>query len=69
MKMRFLTAEFINVYIDHAGGSVYQSPGAYNFEGQGIQLLKRAGGDYFSILGMPLLPLLDFLRECGIMPN
>jgi septum formation protein len=45
------------------------SVGGYRLEGEGIQLFDEVRGDYFTILGMPLLPLLDFLREKGAAPT
>ena len=45
-----------------------ESVGAYQLEGLGVQLFSRVEGDYFAILGLPLLPLLDFLRHHGVAP-
>ena len=53
---------FLEDYLDAAGPSVTESVGAYQLEKLGIHLFERVEGDYFTILGMPLLPLLDFLR-------
>ncbi len=65
IEMRQLNKQYIETYIKHADKAVYQSVGAYDLEGRGVQLLRRLDGDYFSILGLPLFPLIDFLRECG----
>jgi septum formation protein len=63
--MRKLTPEFIGRYLAAAGEEVLNSVGAYQLEGLGIQLFEKIDGDYFSILGLPLLPLLDALRREG----
>ena len=54
--------QFIDQYVKSAGQSVQASVGAYRLEDIGVQLFKRINGDYFTILGLPLLPLLEFLR-------
>mgnify|MGYP001978045308 FL=1 len=54
--------DFIDQYVRNAGNTVLASVGAYRLEDIGVQLFKRIDGDYFTIMGMPLLPLLDFLR-------
>jgi septum formation protein len=63
MTMRRLTAEEIDGYLDMAGDAVTASVGAYQLEGLGVHLFDRVEGDHFTILGLPLLPLLVFLRE------
>ncbi len=63
MWMRPLSEEFIAGYLDRAGAEVLWSVGCYQIEGLGVQLFERIEGDYFTILGLPLLPLLAFLRE------
>ncbi len=60
--MRSLTDDDIAGYLDQAGRSVLWSVGCYQLEGLGVQLFERIEGDYFTILGLPLLPLLSFLR-------
>ena len=60
--MRPLGDEFIDRYLDRAGPTVLWSVGCYQIEGLGAQLFERIDGDHFTILGMPLLPLLGFLR-------
>lgn len=69
MAVRPLSEEFITAYLEAAGESIYGNVGAYALEGLGIQLFSEIIGDYFSILGLPLLPLLDFLREHNIVPR
>ena len=65
LTMRELSPEFIDAYLVRAGEAVLSSVGAYQVEGLGAQLFSRIEGDYFSILGLPLLPVLDFLRVRG----
>ncbi len=66
--MRPLSDEFVTRYLDQAGPSVLWSVGCYQFEGLGAQLFERVEGDYFTILGLPLLPLLNCLRTSGGWP-
>lgn len=63
--MRELTPESIDRYLVQVGAAALSSVGAYQIEGLGAQLFLRIEGDYFSILGLPLLPVLDFLRVRG----
>tara|TARA_B100000686_G_C16803340_1_gene987866 strand:+ start:5313 stop:5927 length:615 start_codon:yes stop_codon:yes gene_type:complete len=65
--MRHIGDDFINYYLDIAKDEVYDCVGAYRLEGLGSQLFDRITGDYFTILGLPLLPLLNFLRQQGII--
>ena len=65
LHMRALSPEFIGRYLAAAGDEVLSSVGAYQLEGIGVQLFDKIDGDYFSILGLPLLPLLDALRREG----
>ena len=65
MTMRTFDDTFINWYLEAAGPDVLQSVGAYKLEDVGAQLFDRINGDYFTILGLPLLPLLAFLRNKG----
>jgi nucleoside triphosphate pyrophosphatase len=63
MTMRRLTENEIDAYLDQAGDAVRTSVGAYQLEGLGVHLFERIEGDHFTILGLPLLPLLAFLRS------
>ena len=63
MTMRQLGETEIDAYLDAAGEAVTTSVGAYQLEGLGVHLFERIEGDYFTILGLPLLPLLAFLRS------
>jgi len=62
LRVRALDDGFIERYLDAAGQTALDSVGAYQLEGLGANLFTRIDGDYFTILGLPLLPLLDFLR-------
>jgi septum formation protein len=63
LTMRDFSDRFLDDYLDMAGGSALSSVGGYQLEGIGIHLFERVEGDYFTILGLPLLPLLAFLRQ------
>jgi septum formation protein len=63
MTMRQLSDNEISAYLDAAGEAVTTSVGAYQLEGLGVHLFERIEGDHFTILGLPLLPLLAFLRR------
>ncbi len=63
MTMRALSPDAIERYLDAAGEVVTTSVGAYQLEGFGVHLFDRIEGDHFTILGLPLLPLLQFLRN------
>jgi septum formation protein len=65
MTMRAFTDAFIERYVEAAGPAVTTSVGGYQVEGLGIQLFERIEGDHFTILGLPLLPLLQYLRGAG----
>jgi len=63
LTMRPLGETEIAAYLDAAGDAVTSSVGAYQLEGLGVHLFERIEGDHFTILGLPLLPLLAFLRR------
>ena len=67
LTMRKLSPEFIGRYLAAAGDEVLSSVGAYQLEALGVQLFEKIDGDYFSILGLPLIPLLDTLRREGVI--
>jgi len=62
LTMRPLSPGFIDSYVESCGEKLLATVGAYQLEGLGAQLFTRIEGDYFSVLGLPLLPLLDYLR-------
>jgi septum formation protein len=66
LTMRDFSDGFRETYLDRAGPAVLTSVGAYQAEGLGITLFEKIEGDFFTILGLPLLPLLGFLREHGV---
>jgi septum formation protein len=65
LTMRAFSVDFLAAYLDAAGDAVLASVGCYQVEGRGIQLFESIEGDHFTIMGLPLLPLLDFLRREG----
>ena len=67
LTIRKLSPEFIGRYLAAAGEEVLSSVGAYQIESIGVQLFEKIDGDYFSILGLPLIPLLDMLRREGVI--
>lgn len=67
LTMRPFSDDFLNDYLEKAGDAVTHSVGGYQLEGLGAQLFSRVTGDYFVILGMPLLPLMDVLRNHGVL--
>jgi septum formation protein len=67
MTMRQLSGDEIRTYLDAAGEAVTTSVGAYQLEGLGVHLFDRIEGDHFTILGLPLLPLLAFFRGQGLL--
>ena len=68
LLMRPFGEAFVERYLDAAGPAALGSVGGYQLEGLGAQLFQRVDGDYFVVLGLPLLALLDFLRGRGIVP-
>lgn len=67
LTMRDVSDRFLENYLDMAGDTALASVGAYQLESIGIHLFERVDGDYFTILGLPLLPLLGFLRQNGFV--
>ena len=65
LTMRSLSEDFVDRHLARVGTRVLASVGAYQLEGEGVQLFERIDGDYFTILGLPLLPLLAKLRNLG----
>ena len=65
LAMRDFSDSFLDAYLEQAGNGVLSSVGAYQLEGLGAQLFERIDGDYFTVLGLPLLPLLAVLRRAG----
>lgn len=65
ITVRDLNGTFVDRYLERVGEKVFTSVGAYQLEGEGIQLFSKIEGDYFTILGLPMLPLLDKLRHLG----
>ncbi len=68
LTMREFSDAFLEHYLASEGGAICECVGAYRLEGLGMQLFTRIEGDYFTILGLPLLSLLGFLREAGAVP-
>lgn len=69
LTMRKISDEFLERYLDAAGAAATASVGAYQLEGLGVQLFESVDGDYFTVLGLPLLPAMDFLRRHGCLPS
>jgi septum formation protein len=65
LTMRKLEPAFIGRHLARVGDKALSSVGAYQIEGEGIQLFEKVEGDYFTIVGLPLLPLLSELRRLG----
>jgi septum formation protein len=67
VTMRRISEGFLDHYLAAMGDRVLKTVGGYELEGRGAQLMAKIEGDYFAILGLPLLPLLDFLRGAGAL--
>jgi septum formation protein len=67
MDVRPLGDEFLHAYLDAEYDAIRESAGGYRFEGLGAQLFEEVEGSHFAILGLPLLPLLAYLRERGLL--
>jgi septum formation protein len=68
LHMRHFSDAFLESYLGREYDEVRWSVGGYHAEGRGAQLFERIEGSHFAVLGLPLLPLLEFLRERGILP-
>lgn len=69
MAMRDLSPDFLDDYIAAEGPAILSSVGCYHYEGRGAQLFDSVDGDYFSVLGLPLLPVLAVLRKEGVLAS
>lgn len=69
LVMRPFDDAFLDRYLDAVGDDALSSVGGYQIEGLGIHLFERIDGDHFTILGLPLLALLDFLRRRGVLDS
>jgi septum formation protein len=69
LTMRPLSPAFIKDYLRQEGDVLLSGVGGYRIEGRGVQLFERIEGDQFTIMGLPLLPLLAFLRTRGVAPE
>jgi septum formation protein len=67
LTMRAFSDSFLEGYLDAVGTAATASVGGYQLEGIGIQLFERVEGDHFTVLGLPLLPLLAWLRQAGLL--
>jgi septum formation protein len=67
LAMRHVSDAFLDAYLALEGSAVTQSVGAYRIEGPGVQLFSKVDGEHAAILGVPLLALLDFLRQHGVL--
>ncbi|NIZ00758.1 Maf family protein [Thalassospira lucentensis] len=67
LTMRNFTEEWLDWYLDTAGEDIFDCVGGYQLEGIGAQLFTEVRGDYFTVLGLPLLPLIGFLRDHGVL--
>jgi septum formation protein len=67
LTVRLLSESFLDAYLAAAGDRVLSSVGAYQLEGLGVHLFERIEGDHFTILGLPLLPLLAYFRSAGLV--
>ena len=68
LDVRALSEPFISAYLDAEWPEVGYTVGVFRLEARGVQLFEKITGDHFTILGMPLLPLLEALRDRGVLP-
>jgi len=69
LTMREISPQFLDAYLAEESPAILESVGCYHLEGRGAQLFDRIEGDYFSILGLPLMPVLAALRQQGLLPT
>ena len=69
LTMRPFSESFLDDYLDRIGDLALQAVGCYHLEGPGAQLFARVEGDHFTVLGLPLLEVLGFLRARGVLPE
>jgi septum formation protein len=69
LTMRGFSDAFLEDYLDRMGERATRTVGGYELEGEGVQLFARVEGDHFTVLGLPLIPLLDVLRARGELPS
>jgi septum formation protein len=67
LTMRNFSDDFLERYLDAVGDAATTSVGAYQIEGLGVQLFEQVDGDYFTVLGLPLMEALEFLRRKGCL--
>ncbi len=67
LHVRDLSTDFIKEYLDALGDDAFWSVGCYQLEGRGIQLFDKVEGSHFTILGLPLIAVIDFLRRRGML--
>ncbi len=68
LRMRPFTDAYLEAYLERNAPGILSSVGCYQLEGEGVQLFDKIDGDYFAILGLSLIPLLDLLRRHGAVP-
>ena len=69
LQVRAFSDAWLDGYLAQIGDDVLDSVGAYQLEGLGVQLFERVEGDWFTILGLPMLSLLEALRDRGVLPR
>jgi septum formation protein len=67
--VRDFSEAWLDDYVAQAGAALTETVGGYELEGLGVQLFERVEGDYFAILGLPLIELLEALRRFGALPG
>ncbi|THF50311.1 Maf family nucleotide pyrophosphatase [Allorhizobium terrae] len=67
MTVRLFSETFLDDYLDKVGDKILKSVGGYQIEGMGVQLFSKVNGDYFTIIGVPLFPLMEKLRELDVL--